>query len=89
LQEPPKFTQIWIFGLKTSHLATLMQMRAVVDFAGIFLEIRDKKIRISVLKFGPILLLRRRASGRQQGQPIWAERSATWSRFFVHFFRGK
>jgi hypothetical protein len=23
LQDPPKFTQIWIFGLKTSHLATL------------------------------------------------------------------
>jgi hypothetical protein len=23
LQDPPKFPQIWIFGLKTSHLATL------------------------------------------------------------------
>jgi hypothetical protein len=23
LQDPPKFTQIWIFGLKTDHLATL------------------------------------------------------------------
>jgi hypothetical protein len=23
LQDPPKFTQIWIFGLKTNHLATL------------------------------------------------------------------
>jgi hypothetical protein len=23
LQSPPKFTQIWIFGLKTNHLATL------------------------------------------------------------------
>jgi hypothetical protein len=22
-QDPPKFTQIWIFGLKTNHLATL------------------------------------------------------------------
>jgi hypothetical protein len=25
LQEPPKFTQIWIFGLKTNHLATLLK----------------------------------------------------------------
>jgi hypothetical protein len=24
LQGPPKFTQIWIFGLKTNHLATLL-----------------------------------------------------------------
>jgi hypothetical protein len=24
LQDPPKFTQIWIFGLKTNHLATLV-----------------------------------------------------------------
>jgi hypothetical protein len=23
MQDPPKFTQIWIFGLKTNHLATL------------------------------------------------------------------
>jgi hypothetical protein len=23
-QDPPKFTQIWIFGLKTNHLATLL-----------------------------------------------------------------
>jgi hypothetical protein len=23
LQDPAKFTQIWIFGLKTNHLATL------------------------------------------------------------------
>jgi hypothetical protein len=24
LQNPTKFTQIWIFGLKTNHLATLV-----------------------------------------------------------------
>jgi hypothetical protein len=24
LQYPPKFTKIWIFGLKTNHLATLI-----------------------------------------------------------------
>jgi hypothetical protein len=24
LQDRPKFTQIWIFGLKTNHLATLI-----------------------------------------------------------------
>jgi hypothetical protein len=27
LQDPPKFTQIWIFGLKTNHLATLSLTR--------------------------------------------------------------
>jgi hypothetical protein len=27
LQEPAKFTQIWIFGLKANHLATLKSMR--------------------------------------------------------------
>jgi hypothetical protein len=25
VQDPPKFTQIWIFGLKTNRLATLLQ----------------------------------------------------------------
>jgi hypothetical protein len=30
LQDPPKFTQIGIFGLKTNHLATLAQ-RGVQD----------------------------------------------------------
>jgi hypothetical protein len=24
LQDPPKFSQIWIFGKKTNHLATLL-----------------------------------------------------------------
>jgi hypothetical protein len=27
LQDPPQFTQIWIFGLKTNHLATLLRMK--------------------------------------------------------------
>jgi hypothetical protein len=27
LQDPPKFTQIWIFGLKIYHLATLSEAR--------------------------------------------------------------
>jgi hypothetical protein len=27
LQAPPKFTQIWIFGLKIYHLATLILLR--------------------------------------------------------------
>jgi hypothetical protein len=25
LQDPPKFTQFWIFGLKTNHLVTLVR----------------------------------------------------------------
>jgi hypothetical protein len=30
LQDPPKFSQIWIFGLKTNHLATLsLRVRSV------------------------------------------------------------
>jgi hypothetical protein len=27
LQDPPNFSQIWIFGLKTNHLATLLSQR--------------------------------------------------------------
>jgi hypothetical protein len=27
LQDPPKFTQIWIFGLKIYHLATLLEIK--------------------------------------------------------------
>jgi hypothetical protein len=29
VQNPQKFTQIWIFGLKTNHLATLMYIENV------------------------------------------------------------
>jgi hypothetical protein len=29
LQDPPKFTQIWIFGSETNHLATLIGTAAV------------------------------------------------------------
>jgi hypothetical protein len=31
LQDTPKSTQIWIFGLKTNHLATLLASEAVVN----------------------------------------------------------
>jgi hypothetical protein len=33
LQDPPKFTQFWIFGLKTNHLATLLRRRFWPDSA--------------------------------------------------------
>jgi hypothetical protein len=33
LQDPPKFTQIWIFGLKIYHLATLAGKRDVESVA--------------------------------------------------------
>jgi hypothetical protein len=29
LQDPPKFTQIWIFRLKTNHLATLHTIMSI------------------------------------------------------------
>jgi hypothetical protein len=36
MQYPPKFTQIWIFGLKTNHLATLIaRAESVSDFTSI------------------------------------------------------
>jgi hypothetical protein len=31
LQDPPKFSQISIFGLKTNHLATLLGMTFIPD----------------------------------------------------------
>jgi hypothetical protein len=33
LQDPPKLTQIWIFGLKTNHLATLAPTRCYVSLS--------------------------------------------------------
>jgi hypothetical protein len=61
LQDPPKFTQIWIFGLKIYHLATLLgryvgipynlkqltQMKMIVRLA-LFLTKRTQKICISI-----------------------------------------
>jgi hypothetical protein len=32
LQDPPKFSQIWIFGLKTNHLATLEDFTKPANF---------------------------------------------------------
>jgi hypothetical protein len=34
LQDPPKFTQIWIYGLKTNHLATLIGSKRDSDKPG-------------------------------------------------------
>jgi hypothetical protein len=39
LQDPPKFTQIAIFGLKTNHLATLPTTAAAAKWIDYFLEI--------------------------------------------------
>jgi hypothetical protein len=36
LKGPPKFTQFWIFGLKTNHLATLLQSDRVWQRASSF-----------------------------------------------------
>jgi hypothetical protein len=50
LQDPPKFIQIWIFGLKTNHLATLVigslfsWTGAMGRETGIFLFIRNGPI---------------------------------------------
>jgi hypothetical protein len=35
LQGPPKFTQIWIFGLKTTNMATLVPCRRKLSTAKI------------------------------------------------------
>jgi hypothetical protein len=32
LQDPPKFTKIGIFGLKTNHLATTLRTHSLVGF---------------------------------------------------------
>jgi hypothetical protein len=44
LQDHPKFTQIWIFGLKTNHLATLLSGTDVMIF---------KKFRCKIWHFFP------------------------------------
>jgi hypothetical protein len=35
LQDPPKFTQIWIFVLKIYHLATLLETHLQLMFANL------------------------------------------------------
>jgi hypothetical protein len=43
LQDPPKFTQIWIFGLKTNHLATLLPIQEIGE------KIQEKKMIWKIL----------------------------------------
>jgi hypothetical protein len=38
LQDPPKFTRLWSFGLKTNHLATLMQSKAQSNAVSVVLQ---------------------------------------------------
>jgi hypothetical protein len=47
LQDPPKFTQIWIFGLKTNHLATLVDMRhkKLIELAALFVYISYRPLQ--------------------------------------------
>jgi hypothetical protein len=53
LQNPQKFTQIWIFGLKTNHLATLVcglppvYFRQKVIFRFFFAKRRNQGKKIS------------------------------------------
>jgi hypothetical protein len=42
LQDPPKVTQIWIFGLKTNHLATLVG--TFIQRAGVDVEAAKKGV---------------------------------------------
>jgi hypothetical protein len=50
LQDHPKFTQIWIFGLKANHLATL----DVTDLPASLFDV-EEKFRVTRLdKFRPI-----------------------------------
>jgi hypothetical protein len=58
LQDPPKFTQIEIFGLKTSHLATLLQRRQFV-FMSFAPEARkwlllNARALFSITFYGPV-----------------------------------
>jgi hypothetical protein len=48
LQDPAKFTQIGIFGLKTNHLATLMQTIVRTKKRKLFFFVRSMKTRFEL-----------------------------------------
>jgi hypothetical protein len=51
LQDPPKFIQIWIFGLKTNHLATL-HLEKKTSFFFCFVETLYFPQEVSLFSFG-------------------------------------
>jgi hypothetical protein len=47
VQDPPKFTPIWIFGLKTNHLATLVARNFLL---GLFVASSESEVRLRLRK---------------------------------------
>jgi hypothetical protein len=57
LQDPPKFCQIWIFGLKTNHLATLiftLQKLPTKRDVDKFLGLNGEELNFFIKKFPPV-----------------------------------
>jgi hypothetical protein len=58
MQHPPKFTQIWIFGLKTNHLATLVRSdRGAVVVLMPVVVIMPVVVLVPVVVLRPIVVL--------------------------------
>jgi hypothetical protein len=51
LQDPPKFTQIWMFGLKRNHLATLLQTLKTCRPINTWLDNAESKPAMSEISF--------------------------------------
>jgi hypothetical protein len=55
MQDPPKFTQIWIFGLITNHLATLPSSRKQRNRASVpAVLVLENRYSIEILYVGTI-----------------------------------
>jgi hypothetical protein len=56
MQDPPNFTQIWIFGLKTNHLATLLfTSRHIINVRWSVLDSQITNSLLTVQNGGKIL----------------------------------
>jgi hypothetical protein len=88
LQDPPKFTQIWIFGLKTNHLATLNRGPRCIHLdrqTDIFFA-AGKNIEILKLERGPANILGERTPCKKSA--VLQPRQGNLGTSKEHFFSG-
>jgi hypothetical protein len=87
LQDPPKFTQIGIFSLKTNHLATLFWTSVWVDAAKCFCKLKRKGTGFDNAAL-PICVCEHYLNlGRKEFLELWPNRETTMTRFFRIAFR--
>jgi hypothetical protein len=86
LQDPPKFTQIWIFGLKTNHLATL-DLTACRELFVVFFgqsALGNRKAQIRSQNQNQFRLLHIRLRERHEALPKSMQTMCIYSSFSWH-----